>query len=362
IDCPVPENLLRNVSHKVSKESTHLRYTACTSKPEAFKENHFTLRQIEYKREIELFIMINMHDDNEILLSHTLNGIMENIVYLCSLKDSPTWGNDGWKKVVVCIISDGRSEPVLAYFTALGVYQDNIAKAKVNNKAVEAHIYEYTTPISIKQFKNSVEMNIEEGSVPVQMLFCHIEPSKKVVDSSQWFFSAFCPIIVPKICVLIDAGVKPGYGSLYALWNAFSVDSEVAGVCGNIDIKDGNKIKLLNPIVAAQSFNYKMSYALDKQFESIFGYIRSLSEGFSAYRYNAFQSNDNICLSNEHTLNFDLVTRHNHHWKLRYIKSAQAEISVPENLPELIQQQNRHINKYFLSSFYAITHFYYIWR
>ncbi|CAG8575272.1 17218_t:CDS:2, partial [Racocetra fulgida] len=203
IDCPVPENMLRNVSHKVSKESTHLRYTACTSKPEAFKEKKFTLRQIEYKREIELFIMINMHDDNEILLSHTLNGIMENIVYLCSLKDSPTW-------IVVCIISDSRSEPVLAYFTALGVYQDNIAKAKVNKKAVEAHIYEYTTPISIKQFKNSAEMMIEEGNVPVQMLFCLIEQSKKAVDSSQWFFSAFCPIIVPKICVLIDTDVKPG--------------------------------------------------------------------------------------------------------------------------------------------------------
>ncbi|RIB02904.1 fungal chitin synthase [Gigaspora rosea] len=66
-----------------------------------------------------------MYDDNEILLSYTLDEIMENIAYLCSLNDSP-WGNDAWKKVVVCIISDGHNninEHGLAYLTVLGVEQ-----------------------------------------------------------------------------------------------------------------------------------------------------------------------------------------------------------------------------------------------
>ncbi|RIB20905.1 Glycosyltransferase Family 2 protein [Gigaspora rosea] len=284
IDCPVPKNILKNLPHNY-EEFTHLRYTACTSRPETFKEKNFILRQTNYNRETELFIMINMYDDNEILLSYTLNGIMENIAYLCSLNDS-TWGNDAWKKVVVCIIPNSRNninEHVLAYLTVLGVYQNNIAKAKVNNKVVEAHIYEYTTFISIKHSKNAVETKKDEEI------------------------------------------------------NAFSVNPEVAGVCGNIDIKDRSKFKLLNPIASAQSFNYKISYILDKPFESIFGYISSLSEGFSAYRQN-------------------------HPWKLYYVKSAHTETNAPENLPEFIHKQKRYLKKYFLASFYAITHFYYIWR
>ncbi|CAG8475586.1 2124_t:CDS:2, partial [Scutellospora calospora] len=349
LDFPVPTKLLNNIPNNNSKEFTHMRYTACTSTPETFKEN-FTLRQIEYKpsRQTELFIVITVHfDETEIQLSRTLHGIMENIAYLCSLRDSPTWGKDGWKKVVVCIISDGRNntnEQVLAYLTALGVYQNDIAKAKVDNKVVEAHIYEHTSSISIEYFTDSVQMKADDEIVPTQLLFCLTEKSKKGVYPYQWFFDAFCPILVPKICVLIDAGIKPGYGSLYNLWNTLFVNPQVAGVCGYIDfIKGGSKIKTLNPIASAQNFNYKMSYILDKPFESAFGHITSLSEGFSAYRYLALQNcTEEISTNNiiTHILNFDLVTRHNDSWTLYYQKSAQAEMDMPETLPELVHQQN----------------------
>lgn len=35
---------------------------------------------------------------------------MKSIAYLCSSDRSKTWDKDGWKKVIVCIISDGRNE------------------------------------------------------------------------------------------------------------------------------------------------------------------------------------------------------------------------------------------------------------
>jgi len=62
--------------------------------------------------------------------------------------------------------------------------------------------------------------------------------------------------------VLIDAGTKPGRKSIYYLWEAFYNDANLGGCCGEIHamIKGGKK--LLNPLVAAQNFEYKMSNIL----------------------------------------------------------------------------------------------------
>lgn len=81
--------------------------------------------------------------------------------------------------------------------------------------------------------------------------------------------------------MLIDAGTKPGKKSLYYLWEAFYNDPNLGGCCGMILVQspstnqltaspgeihamlDGGK-KLLNPLVAAQNFEYKMSNILGK--------------------------------------------------------------------------------------------------
>jgi chitin synthase len=74
-----------------------------------------------------------------------MNGVMKNISHLCSRERSKTWGPEGWKKVVVCIVSDGRTKihpRTLSVLAAMGVYQDGLAKNIVEGKPVTAHIYE----------------------------------------------------------------------------------------------------------------------------------------------------------------------------------------------------------------------------
>jgi chitin synthase len=74
-----------------------------------------------------------------------MNGVMKNISHLCGRERSKTWGQQGWKKVVVCIVSDGRTKihpRTLSVLSAMGVYQDGLAKNVVEGKPVTAHIYE----------------------------------------------------------------------------------------------------------------------------------------------------------------------------------------------------------------------------
>lgn len=60
--------------------------------------------------------------------------------------------------------------------------------------------------------------------------------------------------------MLIDAGTKPGDKSLYHLWKAFDLNSNVGGACGEIVTMKGKFwTGLLNPLVAAQNFEYKIS-------------------------------------------------------------------------------------------------------
>lgn len=51
------------------------------------------------------------------------------------------------------------------------------------------------------------------------------------------------------MCVLLDVGTRPGPKSIYHLWKAFDVNSNVGGACGEIAAYKGPKWKgLLNPL------------------------------------------------------------------------------------------------------------------
>ena len=393
LDCPVSKKLLAQLPEpRMEREFTHMRYSAATCDPSQFVTNQFTLRQTCYQtpRQTELFIVVTLYKEDEILLGRTLQGIFKNIKHLSSRTRSKTWGKDAWKKVVVCVVADGRfviHPRTKALLAALGVYQDGFAKNIVNDRPVAAHIYEYTTMVDIQKVDKTVKLTTDK-SVPVQMIFCLKEKNQQKINSHRWFFQAFGPILNPKVCVLLDAGTMPGHDSIYHLWKTFDVHPNVGGACGEIKAYLGSGWnKLLNPLVAAQNFEYKMSNILDKPLESSFGFISVLPGAFSAYRYVALQNNlhgqgplaqyfkgetlhdsgagiftANMYLAEDRILCFELVAKRNENWLLKYVKSAHAETDVPEGFAELVLQRRRWLNGSFFAAIYAQAHLLSIWR
>lgn len=387
LDCRVPDRVINNAPYKEGEEFTHMRYTAATGDPDYFLKEGFTLRPALYSRQTELFIVLTMYNEDEHLFVKTMRAVIKNVTHLCTRNRSRVWGDNGWQKVVVCVVADGRTKinpRTLKVLTAMGVYQDNVAQTSVNGRPVTAHIYEYTTQIVLDKGLNAKPN--EGDSVPIQVLFCLKEKNAKKLNSHRWFFNAFGPVLSPNICVLIDVGTKPTPTSIYHLWKAFDRNPHLGGACGEIYAELGKGWhKLLNPLVAAQNFEYKMSNILDKPLESSFGYISVLPGAFSAYRYAALQNSSpgvgplasyfkgelmhgedsksgifeaNMYLAEDRILCFELVAKRDCKWVLKYVKSAAAETDVPDTLPELISQRRRWLNGSFFAAFFAICHFY----
>lgn len=394
LDCPVSSQLLSQYpEHSPAREFTHMRYSAATCDPSEFADEQYTLRQMCYvqPRQTELFICVTVYNEDDILLARTLQGVFNNIRHLCHRDRSDTWGPEAWKKVVVCVVADGRNKldpRAKALMASLGAYQEGFAKNMVNDKEVQAHIYEYTTMVRISSVseREGVKLTTEKAT-PVQLLFCLKEKNKKKINSHRWFFQAFGELLQPRVCVLLDAGTRPGNHSIYHLWKTFDRNDQVAGACGEIAAMLGPAAyKLYNPLVAAQNFEYKMSNILDKPSESVFGFISVLPGAFSAYRFVALQNHPNgtgplekyfkgeklegkggvfqanMYLAEDRILCWELVSKRKANWVLRYVKQAKAHTDVPERLSELVLQRRRWLNGSFFAGIYSQFHFFAIWR
>lgn len=148
--------------------------------------------------------------------------------------------------------------------------------------------------------------------------------------------------------------------------------------------------KLLNPLVAIQNFEYKISNILDKPLESAFGYVSVLPGAFSAYRFRAIMGRPleryfhgdhtlsqilgkkgidgmnifkkNMFLAEDRILCFELVAKAGQKWHLCYVKAAKGETDVPEGAAEFLSQRRRWLNGSFAASLYSVMHFGRIYR
>lgn len=218
------------------------------------------------------------------------------------------------------------------------------------------------------------------------MIFCLKQKNSKKINSHRWLFNAFGRILNPEVCILIDAGTKPGSKSLLALWEAFYNDKNLGGACGEIHTMLGKGMrKVLNPLVAVQNFEYKMSNILDKPLESTFGYVSVLPGAFSAYRLRALMGRPldqyfhgdhtlsktlgkkgidgmnifkkNMFLAEDRILCFELVAKAGCRWRLAYVKASKGETDVPESIPEFLSQRRRWFNGSLAATMYSVIHF-----
>ncbi|KAF2436333.1 chitin synthase [Tothia fuscella] len=400
-DYPVPSAIQNAVQAKYrndleagSEEFTHMRYTAATCDPNDFTlKNGYNLRPAMYNRHTELLIAITYYNEDKVLTARTLHSVMQNIREIVNLKKSEFWNKGGpaWQKIVVCLVFDGIDpcdKGTLDVLATIGIYQDGIMKRDIDGRETEAHIFEYTTQLSVTANQQLIRPLDDSATTlpPVQMMFCLKQKNSKKINSHRWLFTAFGRILNPEVCILLDAGTKPSPKSILSLWEGFYNNKNLGGACGEIHAMLGKGWKnLLNPLVAAQNFEYKISNILDKPLESSFGYVSVLPGAFSAYRYRAIMGRPleqyfhgdhtlakilgkkgiegmgifkkNMFLAEDRILCFELVAKAGSKWHLTYIKAAKGETDVPEGAPEFISQRRRWLNGSFAASIYALMHF-----
>jgi chitin synthase len=206
-----------------------------------------------------------------------------------------------------------------------------------------------------------------------------------------WLYNAFGRLLNPEVVISLDAGTKPLPKALLNLWIPFYNDKNLGGCCGEIHTMLGNGYKnLIKPLVAAQNFEYRISFILDKPMETAFGYVSVLPGAFSAYRFRAIMGRPleqyfkgdptlsgklghkgllgmnafvrNMFLAEDRILSFELVMKAGSKWHTRYVKTAKAETDIPEGVIEFITQRRRWLNGAFAATIYSLIHFWRVYR
>ncbi|KAK4160265.1 chitin synthase 1 [Cladorrhinum sp. PSN259] len=397
VDYPVPSAIVNAVQPKYrdaegnNEEFLKMRYTAATCDPNDFTlKNGYDLRPRMYNRHTELFVGVTYYNEDKVLFCRTYHSVMQNVRDIINLRNSSFWNKGGpaWQKIVLCLVMDGIApcdKDVLDTLGMVGVYQDGIIKKEVDEKETVAHVFEYTTQLSATPQQQLIRPTDDSPATlpPLQVILCLKNKRSGKINSNRWLYNAFCRILNPEVVVHVDTGTKLGHGSLLALWEAFYNDRDLGGACGVIYPMLGKRNKaLLNPLVAAQNFEYMVAYQLERALESSTGYLSVLPGAFSAYRFRAIMGRPleqyfrgdptlstllgkqgssgssimrlNLFLADDRILCSELVAKAGQKWHTRLVTSAVGETDIPTSTVDFINQRRRWLNGSLSASIYSL--------
>ncbi|KAF4982955.1 hypothetical protein FZEAL_1525 [Fusarium zealandicum] len=373
---------------KVANEFSHLTYTAVTVDPQGFDDTRYCLRQNSYgqrrPRHTEMLVGITVYNEQKDLLRRTLQSLSSNINHLCGKKDSKVWGRHGWQKVVVCILVDGIDSVdagVLDVLKTVGLYQDGLCRKKTpDGKTVTGHLFEYTSQFASGYLSDETDGSSGTYLCPVQLMLFIKASNHGKLNSYRWMYNAFAKRLDPNVVIHVDVGTKLKSEALYTMWKYFDIDPQIGVACGELACLINSPWDYLNPLVAAQNFEYKVGSQLDRAFESATGLLSLLPGAFSAYRYVGSAGapledilmgdptwaeahsrhpgarsplNLNRHLADDRAICFQIVTKKNTRWLLRY-SPVQALTDIPTTTTDSINQRRRWLNGAFFSTIYFL--------
>lgn len=99
VDYPLAGDVLKDAKYRQGKEFTHLRYTPITCEPNDMPK-HFSLRQIEMRRQTKIALVVTMYNEDEVLFCKSIKSVFKNVRKFCDY-----YGPDWWQNIVVVIVS-----------------------------------------------------------------------------------------------------------------------------------------------------------------------------------------------------------------------------------------------------------------
>ncbi|KAJ4315423.1 hypothetical protein N0V84_008370 [Fusarium piperis] len=397
---PVPSLIASNQtwasqdsSEEEQEEINNLTYTAVVDDADDFTlKNGYDLQARRRNRHTELMVGITYYNEEKSLLCRSLHNVITACRRIQTLKRHEFWNKGGpaWQKLVVCITIDGlraADRGALDVLAAIGVYRHGLLRDTVNDKPVRAHVFEYTTELSVTEdlkiggLKDSQFANLTNPAPgPVQFIVIIKNENYGKLNSYRWLYNSVSRILNPEVVVHLDTGTKIEPTGLLAVWNKFYDDKDLGGVCGELKASAGGSwTNILNPLVAAQHFEYKIGFQLDRTFESATGYLALLPGAFSAWRFRGQSGkpledtllgdpttrqtrssqrpwNLNRYLADDRVICFQVVSKAGQKWHLEYDSSIVAATDIPTSTIDFINQRRRWLNGAFFSTIYVVTH------
>ncbi|KAF5686284.1 CHS-3 chitin synthase 3 [Fusarium circinatum] len=378
IRVPIPSDLeiaagidFNSMTEEDVYEMAHLTYTAVSTDPQQFYEKHrLRPKRFHYPRHTEILVGITVYNEPKHLLRRTLRSVVQNIWYLNIRTQSKVWGKRSWTKIVVCILIDEW------------IVQKDDGERRGSNGTPCCEDY---------PDGNNDSPNLDSRSMkfPVQLMLLMKASNCGKLNSYRWLYKGFAKVLDPNITVHLDVGTKLGKQALFKLWKEFDLEPMLAAACGEISCSlGGNWLNILNPIVAAQNFEYKVGFQLDRTFESATGFLSLLPGACSAYRYvgsagkpledmllgdptwiqghgdlrpSLSPVNLNRHLADDRVICFRIISKPNTHWLLKYVPVT-ATTDIPMTTTDFINQRRRWLNGAFFSTIYVLKRCGHLWR